>query len=258
MKIQIYSDLHADINQIYKPSDILSTKDDTDLYIDAGDTGEFLTTKSFYQDKFWSDKKVLFVGGNHTHYNYGNIESNQEELKKLFPHQNCVTYLQDDDIVIGDYVFLGCTLWSSYQIYGTPNLSKKIARKRMNDFKCIKFSEEVHLTPEICQTMFSLSLKYLHKRLMKYIGKKKAVVITHHAPSIKSCLDIYKDDQVSASYCSNLEQFMQDHQVFLWIHGHMHNTSGYQLGDSYVCCNPLGYIKYNEISGFVNNLIIDI
>lgn len=258
MKIQIYSDLHVDINGINNPLDILSTKDDVELYIDAGDTGEFLTTKNFYQHQFWKNKKAIFVAGNHTHYNYSNLCENQEELLNLFPSSNCVTFLQDSEICIGDYVFLGCTLWTDYNLFGTPNLSKKVARNRMNDFSRIKFDNDSYLTPEICQTLFNISLKNLHKRLLKFKGKKKAVVITHHTPSIKSCLPKYINDQLSASFSSNLEKFIIDHDVYLWIHGHVHNTVGVPVGNSYICCNPLGYIKYGENSGFINNLIIDI
>lgn len=258
MKIQIYSDIHADINGIYNPKDILQTKSTTELYIDAGDTGEFLTTKNFYQHKFWEDKKVLFIAGNHTHYNYNNLCDNQEELKNIFSHSNNVTYLQDDDIVFGDYVFIGCTLWTDYSLYKTPNLSKRVARQSMNDFNRIKFDEDSHLTPEICQTLFNISLKNLHNRLMKFKGNKKAIVITHHTPSIKSCLPKYVNDQLSASFCTDLEKFMIEHKVHLWIHGHVHNTAGYAIENSYVCCNPLGYINYGESSGFINNLIIDI
>ena len=53
MKIQIFSDVHADINKIQSPSEILDTSEKVDLFIDAGDTGNLLATKSFYQNQFW-------------------------------------------------------------------------------------------------------------------------------------------------------------------------------------------------------------
>lgn len=258
MRIQIYSDLHSDINIINDPSVVIDTKKKADIYIDAGDTGEFISTREFYKNKFWNNKKVLFVGGNHTHYNYGNILSNQEELKNLFPAQSPVTYLQDSEIIIGDCVFIGCTLWTDYCVYGTPNFSKKTARNYMNDFKFINFDNNIHLTPEHCQTMHKISLKNLHKRIKKFGKDKKVIVITHHSPSIRSCLDVYKNNDVSASFCSNLEEFIKSHNIFLWIHGHMHNVSSYKIGGTYVICNPLGYTKYNENSGFFDDLVIDV
>lgn len=257
MKVQIYSDLHVDINNCYDPKQFLQTEKDTELYLDAGDTGEYQATIKFYQNKFWRDKKVLFVGGNHLHYAYGTIEENQNNMKKLFTPQDNVTYLQDSEFVYKDFVVIGCTLWTDFNVFNLRNYCKKQCRN-FKDFKTIKFSEGVPLTPELCQVMFDISLKNLHKRLTKF-KNKKVIVLTHHAPSLRSCLEQYKQDPITAAFTSNLEQFILDHSnIYLWVHGHIHNTSGYQLGNTYVCCNPLGYIHYNEQTNFVNNLIVDI
>lgn len=257
MKVQIYSDLHVDINNCYDPRSLLQTEKDTDLYIDAGDTGDYKATIKFYRNKFWYDKKVLFVGGNHLHYDYGSIDRNQENLKRIFTPQDSVTYLQDSEYTYKEFVILGCTLWTDFKVFNLANYCKKQCRQ-FNDYKNIKFSNDIPLTPELCETMFSISLKNLHKRLQKF-HNKKVIVITHHAPSLKSCLEQYKHDPETACFASNLEEFIKSHpNIYLWVHGHIHNTSGYQIGNTYVCCNPLGYIHYGEQTHFIDNLIIDI
>jgi hypothetical protein len=40
----------------------------------------------------------------------------------------------------------------------------------------------------------------------------KNIVITHHAPSIKSVPEKYKNISVTAAYASNLENFILEHQ----------------------------------------------
>ena len=70
---------------------------------------------------------------------------------------------------------------------------------------------------------------------------KKTVVITHHAPSILSVPEQYKNDQLSASFASEMEKFIEKTEPDLWIHGHLHTSSDYHIGSTRVICNPRGY-----------------
>ena len=80
----------------------------------------------------------------------------------------------------------------------------------------------------------------------KWIGDKlakpfegKTVVITHMAPSMRSVPERYATDIVSAAYASNLDELAQS--ADMWIHGHMHASSDYEIGKCRVVCNPRGY-----------------
>lgn len=83
------------------------------------------------------------------------------------------------------------------------------------------------------------------------------IVITHHAPSILSVPDIYKDDPVTAAYASNLEDFILEHQPKYWIHGHIHTPCSYHIGKTEIICNPHGYINEQD-EGFNPEFIIEI
>jgi Icc-related predicted phosphoesterase len=87
----------------------------------------------------------------------------------------------------------------------------------------------------------------------------KTVVVTHMAPSMKSVSDRHAQDMVSAAYASNLEELAS--QADLWIHGHMHESFDYQIGDCRVICNPCGYktrAGLPENTNFDPNLIIEL
>lgn len=259
MKIHFFSDVHSDVNWINSPDEILDFSKSVDLYIDAGDTGSYLATKSFYENEIWKDKKVVFVGGNHLGYGTKeSLDEIDELLRKEFFLENNVSYLNNSEKNFGEYSILGTTLWTDFNLFDKKDISIQQSTRYMNDYRTIKFTNGSFLTPENTISMFNISLKFLKQKL-EHNPKKKYIIVTHHTPSIKSSLDIYKNDLITAAYCSNLEDFILKHpNIVLWIHGHVHNTCMYQIGNTYVVCNPVGYIRYNENSGFVKDAILEV
>ncbi len=88
------------------------------------------------------------------------------------------------------------------------------------------------------------SLRWLEERLRELRGLK-SVVVTHHGPSEKSVPEEYIGDVVTSSYVSNyvsnLESTILEYEPDLWLHGHLHNSSSYKLGDCQIAWNPKGY-----------------
>jgi Icc-related predicted phosphoesterase len=82
-------------------------------------------------------------------------------------------------------------------------------------------------------------VSFLQSKISEPFGGK-TVVVTHHAPSIKSIPEEYLQDPISAAYASNLEHIMLPN-VNLWIHGHVHNSCDYMVDGVRVVCNPRGY-----------------
>jgi hypothetical protein len=71
----------------------------------------------------------------------------------------------------------------------------------------------------------------------------RVVVVSHHAPTHVSIDECYKHDTImNGNFASMLENFILDHpEIAVWVHGHMHNVSDYQVGSTRVLCNPRGY-----------------
>jgi len=55
-------------------------------------------------------------------------------------------------------------------------------------------------------------------------------------------------------FTTSMEAYM--HGVKLWIHGHTHDSFDYNIGDTRVVCNPVGYYKENDT--WKKDLVIEI
>ncbi len=125
----------------------------------------------------------------------------------------------------------------------------------MNDFKKIRKEKSY-------AKMRSIDIAAIHQRskawLIQSLSNSVAntnIVITHHAPSIRSIPDIYRDDIICSAYASNLESLIEEHRPNLWLHGHVHNSLDYQIASTRIICNPRGYQnEFNE--SFVPDLIV--
>ena len=87
--------------------------------------------------------------------------------------------------------------------------------------------------------------------------KKKTVVVTHHAPSIRSVAEQYKNEHLSAAFASEMEKFIEKTKPDLWVHGHVHTSSDYHIGSTRVICNPRGYADEPN-DNFDDDLVIEI
>jgi hypothetical protein len=82
------------------------------------------------------------------------------------------------------------------------------------------------------------------------------VIVTHHAPSLRSCNPAYRDHPVTAAYVSDLE-WMLDGRAALWVHGHTHLCVDYEIGGTRVVANQRGY-PHDGVEGFDPGLVLDV
>jgi Icc-related predicted phosphoesterase len=94
-----------------------------------------------------------------------------------------------------------------------------------------------------------------HKQMLAYINTiiqdpGNYIVVGHHAPSSRSVADWFKHDTImNGAFRSELDEFIMDRpQIQLWVHGHMHNASDYEIGSTRVVCNPRGYVGYEAVA----------
>lgn len=99
-------------------------------------------------------------------------------------------------------------------------------------------------------------MKWLKEEVKKHQGEK-FIIVTHHAPSLRSIPKSYRTDSLSAAYASHLDSFVESSGAKLWIHGHIHTQQDYMIGNTRVICNPRGYPNEpNE--DFIQDLVVDI
>jgi Icc-related predicted phosphoesterase len=248
MKIQIISDLHQEFGY----TDI--SFDNADVVVLAGDINLGTKGIEWIKTKI-PDKPVIYVLGNHEYYK-GSYPKTLSKIKEAAQDSN-VFVLENSFVDIEGIRFHGTTLWTDFSIFGSPIEYGMICQSVMNDYKKIKLdpSYSKMRTVDIFK-IHQLSKLWLKESLEEAKGMKN-IVVTHHAPSILSVPEQYKNDPVTAAYASDLEDLIQEYQPLYWIHGHIHTPSDYEIGTTKIICNPHGYIdeKYN---GYEKELIIEI
>ncbi len=274
MKIRILSDLHLDINEKHP-----FTLDDKSIFtIICGDiSGNIKQTTQWIDNNM---KQGVFVEGNHIGYD---SEHSVQYLEKLlcqqYPSTASVTYLKDNYKIVDDIVFVGGILWTDFCLFGKDlqTLYKIFAPQRVNDYK-YNYSNIKHLNKETeanfqelvdkkwirkltasdTVDMFNATLNNIEQTCQRF-SDKKVVVVTHHAPSEKSVPEIYGIDKSTPAFTSNLENFiLENPNIKLWCHGHIHSASDYQIGDCRIICNPRGYVSIGEHSDFDKDLTLTI
>ena len=264
MKFRIISDLHIDINHDYEEY----MKFDPDaFYLIPGDiSGSYTRTSEFIENHI---PQGCFIMGNHEGYDFTFNDHSTDRAKENiavrlaqdFPLDGKVSFLENDYKEIGeDIIVVGCVLYTDFKLYTTvpQEEAMAIAHKYMNDFRYVLTygtdGELRQVTPSDYLNRFNTSLNFIEDVCNKF-PNKKIVVMTHHAPSIKSITGRYVQDVLSAAYASNLDEFIKKHEnIKLFVHGHVHNKAKYKFRNrAQVIVNPMGY--YNETNQNLNRYL---
>ncbi|MGB0869802.1 MAG: metallophosphoesterase [Flavobacteriales bacterium] len=248
MKIQIISDLHLEFG-----STIL-TFGNADIVVMAGDVN--LGTKGIEWLKTEiPDLPVIYVLGNHEYYK-GSYPKTLNKINEAAKNTN-IHVLENKCVHLNGINFHGATLWTDFSIMGNPRYYGSMCQSKMNDYKKIRRDPSYSKLRTIdTYNIHQKSMLWLERSLEEKQGEVN-IVVTHHAPSILSVPEKYKNDPISSAYASNLEKTIEKYKPKYWIHGHIHEPKRYKIKDTEIICNPHGYIdeKYN---GYEKELIIEL
>lgn len=231
MKIQLYSDLHIEFEAFE------ARLENADVVVFAGDI-EVGKKGIEWLNSLDTEKPIIYVLGNHEYYKH-TYPKLLAELKSHIARNN-IHLLENESVTIDNITFHGCTLWTDFELFGDPPMAGFACQQVMNDFKKIRrLPNYSKLRPMDASAIHRRSLKWLGNSLDASTGHN--VVVTHHAPSLRSVAEHYKNDIITAGYASDLEWFINQHKPVLWLHGHLHSSSDYQIAGCRVVCNPRGY-----------------
>jgi Icc-related predicted phosphoesterase len=241
---------------------------------------ERMMVKDFFQRCAFQFPHVVYVMGNHEHYDF-DIAHTYDRLKnELLPFDN-IHLLEKETWEHNGITFVGGTLWTDMN--KNDSLTLWHTGQRMNDFQLITNSNrKTHhknvvyaKNPENGSPLrddngelviervdhYEKSSRWSpqdsvedHTKMLDYINittqdkTKSYVVVGHHAPSALSIAEWFKHDTLmNGAFHSDLSEFIMDRpQIKMWTHGHMHNSSDYMMGETRVVCNPRGYIGYEQ------------
>lgn len=292
MKVAIASDLHLEFGDLD-----IDNPEGAEVLILAGDIlvanhlrrndpyGIMDGTRSqryhdFFQRCSQNFEHVLYVAGNHEHYD-GDFVYTHNILRQNFEYLKNVHILERNVFRHKDFVFVGSTLWTDMNRADPMTLQHM--KSAMNDFRCVdnsakkiyrkvplykkgedgqyvrdekgnyiqdgmKMKEENALfSPQDALEDHYKNVGFITAEYNDMAPWEAMVVIGHHSPSHKSCHPYYAHDQLmNGGYHSNLEGYILDRPgIHLWVHGHTHHDFDYKIGDTCrVVCNPRGYIGH--------------
>jgi len=128
----------------------------------------------------------------------------------------------------------------------------------MNDYRKIRVDPEYRrLRPTDTLAMHRRERRWLVNELGSP-GEGPTVVVTHHAPSLRSVRGDHQRLPISGAYASNLEEVVAASGARVWIHGHTHHAVDYRLAETRVLSNPRGYAGEDEVPGFRPDLVVEI
>jgi len=279
MKIALASDVHLEFGDLF-----LKNEENADVLVLSGDIctakqfkhkpKERMTVKDFFKRCAFQFPHVVYIMGNHEHYDF-DIANTYDRLKAELADLPNIHLLEKETWEHNDVTFVAGTLWTDMN-KGDP-LTVWHCGKAMNDFRVITNSNRmvqhkknvyhesernedgtlVVRTVDHYQSPSRWSAEDSvedHKKMLDYIRiatedkTKQYVVVTHHAPTPISIAECYRfDTLMNGAFHSDLSEFIMDRpQIKLWTHGHMHNVSDYIVGETRVVCNPRGYHGYEQ------------
>ncbi len=256
MRIHVLSDLHI---EFWKGGDIFNIPNTgADVIVLAGDIHIKNRAIDWIKSHFPPDRKVVYVFGNHEYYG-GNYPQTLNKARILTKETPNIHILENDSLEIRDIVFLGTTLWTDLTLFGDFVTAGRAIMHRLSDFRRIRYGNNFKkFTPAIFTQLFSQAKEFLESKLQEF-RDRKVVVITHHAPSMKSIDTIFQEDITSAGFASNLEDFIcKNPNIKLWIHGHTHNFRDYNICNTRVVSNQFGYYDYEIVEDFLPDFVVDI
>jgi hypothetical protein len=235
MKLHVMSDLHLTV-ALFEPPPT-----DADVVVLAGDIARPDQAMAFARGL---GKPVVYVAGNHEFYG-GSLSGTYARLKTLAKGSQ-VHVIEREALVIDGVRFLGTTLWTDFGGFERDSEREKaiaLAIRLVRDFSRIRLDDDgpALFTPQIGADEFRRSLTWLDAMLAQPFDGP-TVVVTHHAPSLRSINPRFADSPLNPCFVSDAEHMMVGGRAALWIHGHMHDRSDYVVdGGTRVLCNPRGY-----------------
>lgn len=243
MKVQIISDLHLEFGR--KIMDFINPVGE--VLVIAGDLA--VGKELEYALLNIADKvkiPVIYVPGNHEFY-HGSYEVLTRWLnnkKKDFKKKN-VHVLTCNTLEIDGVTFIGAIGWTDGSLIKNNPLHQ--FKLGFSDFRTISD----FVKNDGGQIWGRKDIKFIVSKLLT--TSNKTVVITHHAPSYQSCAPSFYHSELNAFFLNNWDSIIEQYQPKLWIHGHVHNSNDYHIGDTRIVCNPYGYqgrdvnVKFNPL-----------
>lgn len=243
MRIRVLSDLHLEAAPFDPPAA------DADVVVLAGDIHNGAAGVEWAKRTF--RMPVLYVAGNHEPFD-AEFHATAAALRAAAEGSN-VQVLDCGETLIGGVRFLGCTLWTDFELNGAAGREVAIAAmcRTAPDFRVIEFGARA-FAPDDWLALHRAHRGWLKERLAAPFAGA-TVVVTHYLPHPESIAPKFAGHPLNPAFASRLEPLVT--RAAVWIHGHTHAASDYCIEGTRLVCNPRGYAR--EQTGFRADLVIE-
>jgi Icc-related predicted phosphoesterase len=254
-RLQVFSDIHRDV---FGPRPI-RIAENIDAVIVAGDVCEGAERGfTWLRQLVPMTIPIVMVLGNHEYYRRPSLREELAHAWQLAPGYG-IHLLENACAELAGVRFAGATLWTDYDLFGAARrpAAMHCAASGLNDHRRIKWQHKpwLRFRPEESRSLHLQSRAFIDETLtVPFSGP--TVVVTHHAPHPMSLPPAYRPSFLSAAYASDLSMIIERHRPALWVHGHIHASCDYRVGDTRVLSNPHGYGGENP--AFDPGLVVEV
>lgn len=253
MRIWLLSDLHMPHGNLDIEHILPTGVPDADVCVIAGDLieGDPASAVDWLDVYIAPIMPTIYVLGNHEFYNAGrgmDTLRNQAQQRAMNCH-NPVHVLDNMGVTIDGVRFLGSTMWTDFDVFGAGDETSRAyamhaAASSMNDYRFPAFDgRSDRWSPALSRRQHLDSRLWLEQELRA--SDLPTLVVTHHAPHPSSIAVEFERDLVTAAFVSDMGDVMERYRPALWLHGHVHSSFDYTVGETRIVCNPKGYGREN-------------
>lgn len=254
MNIALLSDLHVEfhgnIPDISPEADAIVLAGDIDT---AGRSGEVVEK---YRARY--GKPVILVAGNHDLYQTDLVVA-YDKLRDEYDGSQGIWFLENDEALIDGVRFLGCTLWSDFELLGPTHsaFAKAGASQIISDFTQIDLGPEFLTVSDVIE-MHQVSMTWLESALMAPPADVRAtVVVTHFGPHEAAVHPRHRASAMTPYYVSDCSRLMHRYGIDAWFYGHTHDSIDQMVeGGTRLVSNQRGYV--GESAGFDSMKLVEI
>lgn len=248
MKLTLMSDLHLEFWEDPRKliDNIVELTPQSDIIALAGDIGVLAQN---YDDierlliLLTQKGKVIYTPGNHEYYGrkFECGEADLQQLRFNLRHTKdlVINTGQPEWVEIqGCYNILVGTMWFEKKDY------TDYEKWCLADFKVKNLEHYIY--------------KYNDDfmRMLEKTDKRNIIAISHHSPTYRSVGKKYIGSALNQFFCNNFDYLLEDKDVLLACHGHLHDAVDFRLGNTRVVSNPFGYPT--EVSALWKPLTVEI
>jgi Icc-related predicted phosphoesterase len=150
-------------------------------------------------------------------------------------------WLNDSAATVGGQRFVGGTLWFQ------DTADSVLYRHMLSDFAVID---------GFLDWVFEANAATM--RFLADVVSPSDIVVTHHLPCQLSVHDRYRGDKLNPFFVCDMTAMIEQCEPKLWIHGHTHSSCDYEVFNTRVVCNPMGYAGHELNPEYADDVVVEL